>query len=134
VKPQPDCRPTLSRRQRLRKTSDFQAVYGARARAGDGRLVAYARPNGLAVTRLGVSVGRRCGGSVQRNRIKRLVREAFRQIRAGFPAGYDVVVVPLVREYSLADVERSLKALVADAIRRSQAAARHAGAPDGTAT
>jgi len=134
VTPQPDPRATLSRRQRLLKTSDFKAVYGARARTGDGHVVVYARPNGLAVTRLGVSVGRRCGGSVQRNRIKRLLREAFRQARAAFPAGYDIVVVPLERAYTFAEVGRSLRALVPEAIRRSQAGAAPKGAADGRAT
>jgi ribonuclease P protein component len=44
-------------------------------------------------TRLGVTVGRRVGGAVQRNRIKRLVREVFRRNRPLFPPEYDVVLV-----------------------------------------
>jgi ribonuclease P protein component len=44
-------------------------------------------------TRLGVTVGRRVGGAVQRNRIKRVVREVFRRNRALFPPEYDVVLV-----------------------------------------
>jgi RNase P protein component len=52
-------RATLRRKERLLKTSQFMAAYGGRARVGDGRVVAYALANGLAVTRLGVSVGRR---------------------------------------------------------------------------
>lgn len=111
-------RPTLGRRQRILESSGFRAVYAARARAGDGRLVAYARPNGLDVTRLGVSVGKRCGGSVRRNRIKRLLREAFRLARAAVPAGYDVVLVPVGTDYSFEEVDRRIRALVPEAIRR----------------
>jgi len=115
-------RPTLARRQRLLKTAEFRAVYGARARASDGRLVVYARQNGLDATRLGLSVGRRVGGSVQRNRIKRLLREAFRHARAEFPPGYDVVIVPLAGEYALEEVARRLRTLVPQAVQRSAAA------------
>jgi ribonuclease P protein component len=115
-----EARPTLSRRQRILKTSEFKAVYAARARVGNGRLVAYAMANRRDVTRLGLSVSKRCGGSVERNRIKRLLREAFRHCRAALPAGYDVVLVPIAKDYTPADVEQSIRALVPEAIRRSQ--------------
>ncbi len=121
--PSPNDRATLGRRQRILKSADFRSVYAARARVGDGRLVAYAKANGLAVTRLGVSVGKRCGGSVQRNRIKRLLREVFRQARATLPAGYDVVLVPLVTDYTFRDVDAAVRALVPEAIRRARAKA-----------
>jgi ribonuclease P protein component len=113
-------RPTLGRRQRILKSGEFKAAYAGRARAGDGRLVVYARPNGLAETRLGLSV--------QRNRIKRLLREAFRRLRAALAGGYDVVVVTLGHDYTLEEVERRLRALVPEAIRRSAKAGRAPGA------
>ena len=43
--------------------------------------------------RFGITVSKKVGKSVQRNRVKRLVREAFRQLRPGIKAGYDIVVV-----------------------------------------
>jgi ribonuclease P protein component len=43
--------------------------------------------------RLGITVSRRVGNAVHRNRVKRLVREVFRRERALFPEGCDVVVV-----------------------------------------
>ena len=119
-------RPTLRRRQRLLKTTEFRTVYAGRARAGDGCLVAYARPNGLDAIRLGLSVGKRCGGAVQRNRIKRLLREAFRQTRAAFPGGYDIVLVPVAKAYTFAEVDASIRALVAEAIRRAERRRRDA--------
>jgi len=124
-------RPTLRRKERLRKTGQFKAAYAGRARIGDGRLVAYALANGLGVTRLGVSVGKRCGGSVQRNRIKRLLREAFRLARAEFPPGYDIVLVPLDAGRTFAEFEQSLRALVPEAIRRACAAAARKGSAEG---
>lgn len=44
-------------------------------------------------TRLGVTVSKKIGGAVERNRVKRRVREAFRRVKARFPAGLDVVFV-----------------------------------------
>jgi len=62
--------------------------------------------NGLPHPRLGLSVSRKIGKAVVRNRWKRLVREAFRLSREQLPAGIDLVVVP--RQ----DVEPSLPELL----------------------
>ncbi len=52
-----------------------------------------ASPEGSAIPRLGVSVGRRVGGAVVRNRVKRLLREAFWAVAPELPGTYDYVVV-----------------------------------------
>jgi ribonuclease P protein component len=118
---------TLGRHQRLLKTVQFRAVYAARARAGDGQVVVYARANDLGRTRLGLSVSKRVGNSVRRNYVKRLMREVFRRLRADVPTGYDIVIVPLPGEYSLEDVRRRLSSLVPAAIRRSSSGGRGKG-------
>ena len=72
-------------------------------------LLVYARENALAFSRLGVSVGRKLGNAVRRNRFKRLLREAFRIARADLPAGLDFVVIP--RGPDIPPLERLLRSL-----------------------
>jgi len=67
-------------------------------------LVAIIRPNRLPYMRLGLSVGRRTGRAVIRNRIKRVLREGFRQAPSRLRGGLDVVIIPkLPQELQAAD-------------------------------
>ncbi len=79
-------------RHRIGHKRDFDAAYRQGVRRVHGALAVYARPNGLPESRLGLSVGKRVGNAVRRGRVKRMLREAFRLIRAEMPAGYDIVV------------------------------------------
>lgn len=79
---------------RVRKQADFDRIYAARVFAADDVLVINADVNGLERSRLGLSVSRKVGNAVARNRWKRLIREAFRLSRASLPIGYDFVVRP----------------------------------------
>jgi ribonuclease P protein component len=78
----------------VRKQADFDRIYRARIFAADDVLVVNGDANGLAHCRLGLSVSRKVGMAVVRNRWKRLIREAFRQSRDDLPAGLDFVVRP----------------------------------------
>jgi ribonuclease P protein component len=62
-------------------------VYGAKVSRAAGPLVVHAAPNVLGFCRLGLSVGKRAGGAVQRNAFKRRIREAFRLVQHELPAG-----------------------------------------------
>jgi len=97
---------------RLRKTSDFSLVYQSKGYVADDTLVMNARRNGLSQTRLGLSISRKVGNAVQRNRWKRVIREAFRLNQHSIPTGFDVVIKP--RKGALPEfpqVQRSLLGL-----------------------
>jgi ribonuclease P protein component len=80
-------------RQRLRTGAEFDAAFKRGARL-DGRLfLLVAAPNGRAFDRLGLAVSRRVGGSVERNRTRRLLRESFRRLERPRGPGVDLVVV-----------------------------------------
>lgn len=79
--------------ERLLKRSDFVKLNRAGKRYHTTHFVVIAEKNGLDFTRLGVTVGKRVGNAVVRNRTKRLLREFFRQNKLRLPRGYDLVFV-----------------------------------------
>jgi len=81
------------KKARLRRESEFKAVYNEGAKVVDQLVVLFYRPNGLDITRLGLAVSRRLGKPVVRNRIKRLLREFFRLNRWRMQPGIDIVLV-----------------------------------------
>ena len=84
---------SLKRRERLRKRPDFERLSKDGDRINSKYfLIVYAR-NGLGRLRLGVTVSKRVGRAVIRNRLKRLVREHFRQRKGLFGDSYDVNVI-----------------------------------------
>ena len=78
----------------LRRTSEFRRAFHEGKSAAGKYVVVHAVPNGLEIARVGFPVGKKMGGAVKRNRIKRLLREAVRLSGAMPNQGYDLVIVP----------------------------------------
>ena len=95
------------KRRRLSRSAEFERVYRQGRSKGNRFLVLYAFPRAEDTgegARLGLSVGRRVGGAVDRTRVKRVLREAFWEEARRLPEGSDYVVV--ARPYALALAER----------------------------
>ena len=100
-------------RLRLRHSLDFRAVYQAR-HARHGRLmVIHSRANTIGHPRIGFSISTRVGGAVQRNLVKRRLRQLAHARLAGSEQGLDLVVVvrPAAAQATFPELESEFGAL-----------------------
>ena len=97
--------------ERLKKQADFQRLFQKGKRAFAPSLSVIYRP--CEKMTMGISVGKKHGKSVQRNRIKRLLREAFRAVQGEIKGTYSIVLIPKVcEEYSVNNFERQLRCMI----------------------
>jgi len=101
----------------IRKTKAFKTVYSCGSQAVNAFFVMYAMANDTNANRLGVTVSKKVGKAVVRNRVKRLVKESCRLNADKYATGYDIVVVArpavgaLPREGSFRKVDKALESL-----------------------
>ncbi|HEX5224018.1 MAG TPA: ribonuclease P protein component [Solirubrobacteraceae bacterium] len=95
-----------SGRGRLSRSAEFERVYRHGRSTANRHLVLYSFPtSGEDRPRLGLSVSRKVGGAVERNLVKRLLRESFARAEPEMRAGHDVVVVARPEARELAERE-----------------------------
>jgi ribonuclease P protein component len=108
----------VDRRRRIRREADFRRVrQQGRCWTADG-LVVCALATGELVTRFGFVVGKRVGGAVVRNAVKRRLREIGRHLAPSLAPGYDIVVI--ARGTIAARTSQQLRQTLTDLARRAR--------------
>lgn len=98
---------SFPKKKRLVSKKQFKAVLANGRRLSNGVLTLFMAENDCEYSRLGVSVGKSRGDAVVRNRLKRLLREAFRQNQHQIPAGFDYLLMISPQWPKKSNVEKS---------------------------
>src|SRR5690554_677984 len=101
----------MKKKKRLRKNMEFKKVYKARKNFWNRNLILYIKRNGTKETRIGVSITRKVGNAVVRNKLKRRIKELNRRYIESLKEGYDIVIIPKKNAVNLSfkDLESALK-------------------------
>jgi ribonuclease P protein component len=100
--------------ERLVKRKEFQVVFDGGRKFRNNELLVFALPNGMDKSRLGLVVGKKVGNAVRRNRIKRILREAFRLNKGLLNPHIDLILIPRpgLKSPALSIIEDGFKKLL----------------------
>lgn len=92
----------------------FRSIYKNGKSSANKLLVMYFRKNGYDYNRLGITVSKKIGNSVERNRVKRLIKESYRINHTSYKCGYDIIFIARlsIKNTSFENVESALKHLM----------------------
>ncbi|MFZ7119743.1 MAG: ribonuclease P protein component [Eubacteriaceae bacterium] len=92
----------------------FRSIYKNGKSNANKLLVMYYRKNGYDYNRLGITVSKKIGNSVERNRVKRLIKESYRINHANYKCGYDIIFIARlsIKNATFKNVESALKHLM----------------------
>ncbi len=98
----------------IRKSREFAKVYNRGKSKANPMLVLYVLENGRDYNRIGISVSKKVGKSVVRNRVKRLIKEVYRKFSNINESGYDLVIIARVQasKAQYCDIERWMSDLL----------------------
>ncbi|MBP7176361.1 MAG: ribonuclease P protein component [Thermoclostridium sp.] len=83
----------MSKVVKIKTNRDFQRIYRKGRYAVSRGLVIYMQPNPLKINRIGITASKKYGNSVQRNRIRRLIRESYHTLMYQIKPGFDFIIV-----------------------------------------
>lgn len=84
----------MKKENRLRKNMEFKKVYKSGKNYWNRNLIVYVRRNGTDKTRIGISITKKVGNAVVRNKLKRRIREVSRVYLPNLRKGYDLIFIP----------------------------------------
>ncbi len=99
---------------KLKKNYEFKKVYDEKKYFVEKYIVMYLSMNNSTLNRVGFSVSKKIGNSVVRNRVKRLMKEAFRQVSVNMKHGYDMVFTARVGSAAadFKQIERNMSSII----------------------
>jgi ribonuclease P protein component len=105
---------TFKKNERIRKRKEYLTIYKQGARSYSDHFTVIVCRNESGDRRLGITVSKKVGNAVKRNRIKRLIREFFRLNKSGFADSQDIVIMAKrdIPDLTYQDVNRQLALLI----------------------
>jgi ribonuclease P protein component len=84
----------MEKKYRLRKNLEFKKVYSGGKNYWNRNLTLYKKKNNLQETRFGITITKKVGKAVIRNKIRRRIKEIYRKNLYRIKSGYDLIIIP----------------------------------------